>query len=182
MYFLFTHSQLPVNPMPVRLWTDTQGWTSWNLWSAECRGHCQRQHRTEHTPSPRTEIKIPDPTINWTWATGLEGRTPPIMPWWWTICISSSNNGRMWFQNVLLVPKSTKDRTLCTAFKNLLDANVNWSNGKFCCSNFFSFYIKNSPVCILPLFFYINSPQSGPTYACNFPPNLITHTLCLSEQ
>ena len=32
------------------------------LWTAECQGHRQRQHRTEH--SPRIEIKISDPTAN----------------------------------------------------------------------------------------------------------------------
>ena len=57
--------------------TDTQGRASLNVWSAQCQGLCQRQHRTEHkghTPNPRTEIKIPDPAGNRNWATGLEGR------------------------------------------------------------------------------------------------------------
>ena len=43
----------------------------------ECQGLRRRQHRTEHkghTPNSRTEIKIPDPAGNRTWAAGLEGR------------------------------------------------------------------------------------------------------------
>ena len=45
-------------------WTDTQGWALLNLWSEECQGHRQRQHRKKHnghTPSLGIDIKIPDP-------------------------------------------------------------------------------------------------------------------------
>ena len=45
--------------------------------SAQFQGLRQRQHRTEHkghTPNPRTEIKIPDPTGNRSRTAGLEGR------------------------------------------------------------------------------------------------------------
>ena len=47
------------------------------MWSEECQGHRQIQHRTGHkghTPSPRIEIQISDSAGNRTWTTGLEGR------------------------------------------------------------------------------------------------------------
>ena len=46
-------------------------------WSAQCQGQGRRQHKTEYngyTPSPRTEIKIPDFAGNGPRAVGLEGR------------------------------------------------------------------------------------------------------------
>ena len=57
-------------------YTDTQGRTSLNVWSAQCQGHRQRQHKTDkgHIPSPKIEIKISDPDGNRTRSTGLEGR------------------------------------------------------------------------------------------------------------
>ena len=46
------------------------------MWSTQCQGLRRRQHRTEHkehTPNPRTEIKIPDPAGNRTRTAWLEG-------------------------------------------------------------------------------------------------------------
>ena len=55
---------MPVGQISVRehgFWTRTLlGQATLNLWPAECQGHRQRQHRTEHTCSRRIEIKIPD--------------------------------------------------------------------------------------------------------------------------
>ena len=54
-----------------------KGGASLNVWSAQCQGHLRRQHKTEnkgHTPSPRTQIKIPHSAGNGTRAAGLEGR------------------------------------------------------------------------------------------------------------
>ena len=42
------------------------------MWSAQCQGLRRRSHKG-HTPTPRTEIKIPDPAGNRTRAAGLEG-------------------------------------------------------------------------------------------------------------
>ena len=80
-------TQLPVGQIPIGeqwLWTRTldrytRTGPPWNLWSAECQGHRKRQHRTEHkvhTPSPRIEIKIPEPAGIRTRAAGTEGRDP----------------------------------------------------------------------------------------------------------
>ena len=52
------------NSLWTRTLTCTQGLASLNKWSAQCQGLRRRQHSTEykgHTPSPRIEIKIPDP-------------------------------------------------------------------------------------------------------------------------
>ena len=60
------------------LWTRTlDRYTRAGVWSAQCQGLRQRQHRTEHkghTPNSRTEIKIPDPAGNRIRAARLEGR------------------------------------------------------------------------------------------------------------
>ena len=53
------------------------GRASLNLWSAECQGNRQRQHRTEligHTPSVMIEVKISQPVGNRIRTAGLEGR------------------------------------------------------------------------------------------------------------
>ena len=76
---------MPVSQMPVggatvfgpEHYTDTQGWASLDVWSAQCQGFRRRQHRTEHkghTPNLRTEIKIPDPAGNRTRVAGFGGR------------------------------------------------------------------------------------------------------------
>ena len=72
---------MPVGQMPLggatvfgpEHYTDTQGRASLNVWSDQCQGLRRKQHRTKHrhTPNPRTEIKIPDPAGNRTWAAGL---------------------------------------------------------------------------------------------------------------
>ena len=54
-------------------WTNTQGRTSLNVWSAQCQGHRQRQHWREHKEhTPRVEIDISHQAENRTLAAGLE--------------------------------------------------------------------------------------------------------------
>ena len=77
---------MPVGQMPVggatvsgpEHYTDTQGWASLNVWSAQCQGlhkdNTGQNTDKEHTPNPRIEIKIPDPAGNRTRAATLEGR------------------------------------------------------------------------------------------------------------
>ena len=78
-------TQMPVGQMPVggstdwrpEHWTDVQGLVSLSMCSAQCQGHRQRQHRTEHkghTPSPMREIKMSDPAGKRTRAPCLGGR------------------------------------------------------------------------------------------------------------
>ena len=63
---------------------DTQGRASLNVWSAQCQGHCRRQHNTnkEHTLSPMIEVKVSELAWNRTRAAASdwEARTLPTAP------------------------------------------------------------------------------------------------------
>ena len=80
--------QMPMGQMPARkhrLRTRTLGRyiradLPESVWLAECQDHRQRQRSTKHnghTPSPRIEIKNPDPTGNRTQTTGWKAGILP---------------------------------------------------------------------------------------------------------
>ena len=84
LYLLFSSPnsgitiQMPRRPQAKTLDQNTRQERAFlNLSSSESQDHRQRPHRTKHkghTPSPKIEIKIPDPAGYRTQAAGLKGR------------------------------------------------------------------------------------------------------------